>query len=139
LVGQAVGLALIVIACLIGLRWGLEGVAWGCVATQVYFAIYLYVLVHRTISTRVAHLFIAAKPALMLNALLFAILAIAHLLLTPTKADLPWAYVLTMAFTGFVTYTCAFLFLPIPALKGEADRWRQQLVAGFRSVRKPPH
>jgi O-antigen/teichoic acid export membrane protein len=137
MIAQTAALITTIAACLFGLTWGLVGVAWGAVGTAVIFTTYAYILVCRTIPTRLADLFTTAAPALMLNALLFAILALAHFLLRSVGTNMSWVYLSTMVLVGALTYGCAFLFLPIPALRAEALRWRQTIAVVLRFPRKP--
>jgi O-antigen/teichoic acid export membrane protein len=136
LVVQAAALVFAIPAYLLGLTWGLEGVAWSLVACAVFNTALVYTLVSRTIATRLTELFAAITPVLLLDALLFAALAFAHLLLAHTRTDLPWFYLIVMALVGALGYTLAFLFLPIPALQTEAARWRRTINAGFSMMHR---
>jgi len=62
-VALVVNLLVTISACLIGLKWGLRGVATGIVISNILLAIHLYFLVHRTLPTRVIDLFRAALRA----------------------------------------------------------------------------
>lgn len=137
MIAQAAGLAATIAACLIGIHWGLQGVAWGSTITGAVFTVYAYILVYRTISTRVIDLWRAAAPALLLNGCLFAALALTHILLGGVRTQIPWCYLAVMIIVGSVTYASAFLFIPIPALQREASRWRQLALDGFNLLRKP--
>jgi O-antigen/teichoic acid export membrane protein len=138
LVAQSVSLVMTIVACLIGLKWGLPGVAWAAVGNAAIFTAYAYILAYRTIPTRLADLFKAALPALLLNALLFVVLTVVHVSLPEAASSLPWVYLPAMSAAGVLTYACAFLFVPIPALRTEAERWRARVkrLVGFK--RKPP-
>jgi O-antigen/teichoic acid export membrane protein len=127
LLAQVIGLAFAVAACLIGLNWGLKGVAWASVATTAYFAIYYYCLVHGTIRTRIADLLKALGPGLLLGTLLFAVLACVNFFVSHLLVSRPELYLAVMVPIGALTYTFAFLFLPIPSLRSEAMRWRQKI------------
>lgn len=135
---QTAALVATIVACLIGLNWGLGGVAWALVGTGVTFTAYAYVQVCRTIPTGIADLCKTAAPALLLNTLLFAILALGHLLLRNAGTNMSWVYLSAMVLIGAATYGCAFLFLPIPALRAEALRWRQTIAGALGLPRKPP-
>jgi teichuronic acid exporter len=126
-----VRLIVTIAACLIGLEWGLEGVAWAILATQIFSAVQYFILVHRTIPTRPAELLRALSPGLILNSLLFSVLAITHYALSEIQTSLPPLYLVLMTLTGALTYLVAFLFLPITAISTEAQRWRQQLNNGL--------
>ena len=123
-------------ACLIGLQWGLTGVAWGILATHVFSAGYYYALVVRTIPTRPADLLGAILPGLILNTLLYTTLAGAHLALGDILISHPALYLFLMVLAGPLVYLIAFLYLPIPAISGEALRWRHQLQAGLKLAQR---
>ena len=113
-----------VVACLIGLRWGLAGVAWSAVLGSALNFILLYIVVCKTIAARVSDLARAVAPALMLNGLLFIVLAALHFQIATLRASLPFAYLAAMGGVGGVVYVCAFMLLPIQALETEVARWR---------------
>jgi O-antigen/teichoic acid export membrane protein len=134
---EAVGLVVSVIACLIGLEWGLAGVAWALVGSAVFYTVYIYVLVHRTIPIRVVDLFRAMIPALLLNSLLAAALFAAHSGLATLGTVHPVLYLAAMVATGGIVYGAAFLYLPIPALQTEVGRWRERFGSIVRLLMKP--
>ena len=134
LVGQIAGVVFTIIACLLGLNWGLRGVAWALVASSVFYATFNYVLVYRTIHTRVTDLFWAAVPATLLNAPLVVALAVTHSLTNDFRPSMPALYLFVMVFSGVVVYAAGFLFLPIPALSTEARRWRQKIRGGLNLI-----
>ena len=131
IVGQVLEVIFIVTVCLIGLKWGLTGVAWALLINTVFATVYGYVLVYRAIRTRATQLVSAVAPALLLNAILVAVLASAHYLLTTLMPAAPFVYLVTMLVTGFVVYVSAFLFLPISALRSETERWRRAIQGRF--------
>lgn len=122
-----VRLIVTIAACLIGLEWGLNGVAWAILATHVFSAAYYFVLVTRAIPTRPADLLKAITPGLSLNAVLFSALAATHYVLGDILVSLPLVYLLLMGLAGIITYMVAFLFLPLPAINSEAERWRRTI------------
>ncbi len=122
-----VRLVIVCAACYIGLHWGINGVAWGILASYIFTTISLYYLVSRTIHTKLNELLRALAPSLILNTILFIFLAIVHLLLKFSHYDSPLIYLLIMSFAGSSLYAILFLFLPIDALKTESSRWRQLL------------
>ncbi|HEV8261346.1 MAG TPA: hypothetical protein VGQ19_11395, partial [Burkholderiales bacterium] len=77
--------------------------------------------------TRMTDLLRAVAPALFLGTLLFVALAIVNFLGVGLKASNPLLYLTAMIVAGTVLYTAAFLFIPIPALRSEAARWRQKI------------
>jgi len=125
-----------VIACFVGLHWGLEGVSWGALSTVAFCTIYFYVLVYRTIPTRVTDLFRAIYPGLLLNLLLFLVLAIIDSTSGDLKQTEPALYILLMVIPGALVYLAAFLLFPIESLKSEATRWRQKINGSLRFIYK---
>jgi O-antigen/teichoic acid export membrane protein len=134
MVAQAVILVVAVSACIIGLNWGLVGVSWGILATQVFQTIYYYVLVYRTIPTRLSDLMKAVAPGLALNGILYLVLVIVDSMAHALKTTNPGAYILVMTIPGLVAYSAAFLLIPIPSLKTEVVRWRQKINGGLAFV-----
>ena len=136
MIAQAAILAFTIAACVIGLKWGLIGVSWGFLISQVFGTICFYVLVHRTIPTKLSDLVSALTPGLQLNALLFLALALTDFLSGDLRTTTPSLYLLLMVATGSICYTAAFLLLPIPALRTEVTRWRQKINTGLGYVNK---
>jgi O-antigen/teichoic acid export membrane protein len=134
MVAQSAGFLFAIAACLIGIKWGLEGVAWAFLASVVFSTTYLYILVYRTLRTRVADLLRAAAPAVILNIPLCAVLAVTHFLTVDLRSTMPVLYLGIMVASGSLVYASAFLFLPIPALRAEVARWRQQIKSGLQLV-----
>lgn len=129
MVAQAGALVFAVVACLFALRWGLEGVAWTIVATHVLTMGWLYLLAQGLLRSRWRDLLRALRPAVLLNALLAAALAAAHLVLAPYKAAAPLLYLVGMTVVGAAVYAPAFLFLPVAGIESEAARWRSAMLA----------
>jgi O-antigen/teichoic acid export membrane protein len=121
-------------ACIIGLQWGVVGVAWGVVLAQAVFAVHLYSYVLQVLPSRAADLMRAAAPGAALGALQFAVLALVHHVLAPSPHQQPALYLLAMCGSGALTAVLAFLFLPLPALHSERDRWRRQLVGAVNRL-----
>ncbi len=126
-----VRLAVTITACLIGLSWGLTGVAWAILFTHVFSTTYYYILVRRTIPTRPKELLGAITPGLALNALLFTALGAAHYALGDIRTSLPLVYLLLMVLVGAIAYIAAFLFLHLPAIGSEVERWRRKIDGGL--------
>lgn len=131
MVALVISLGVTIAACLIGLRWGLVGVAWAYLADGIFVTIYFYVLVYKTLPTRAADLLAAIAPGMFLSALIAGVLALAHFLLSDLRLAVPALYLVIMGIAGFLAYTAALLFLPVPALQLEAARWRQAIRSGL--------
>ena len=136
LVAQIVSLAVISGACVVGLRWVLEGVAWGILGSHIFSTSYAYFLVYRTIPTRFTELLKAAAPGLSLSGLLFIVLLVLNALLGDTRTERPALYLLIMTISGSIFYVSAFLVLPISSLRSEAYRWRQKFNGGLSFLYK---
>lgn len=120
-------LVVVTAACVVGLKWGLQGVAWGVVVSHGLNTVAVYYLVCKTIPTRVTDLLNAVMPGLVLNTMLFSFLAGMHLMIVGLKESMPAVYLLLMAAMGASFYAAVFLLTPIPSIRGEADRWKHKL------------
>ncbi len=134
IIAQIWSLLITVSSCLVGLRWGLIGVAWALVAGGIFYTFYLYILVYRTLRTRLSDLIYAVTPAVLLSTPLCAALAMAHYLAADLRGSMPAFYLVIMVMVGGVVYGSAFLFLPIPALRTESTRWWHQIKSGLQLV-----
>lgn len=131
MIAQAAVLVFTLTACYIGLEWGLEGVSWGFLISQIFHAIWSYVLVYQTISTRLLDLFRAIGPGLLLNGLLYLVLSLTDFLSGTLITTGPALYLLLMVSVGSLFYLATFLLIPIPALRSEVARWYQLIRAGM--------
>lgn len=143
MIAQAAILVFTLGACLIGLNWGLEGVSWSVLGSQVFATSCLYILAYRTIPTRIMELVRAVAPGLKLNSLLLLSLALTDSLTGDLRTADPAIYLLLMIVTGPLVYLPAFLLLPIAALQSESARWRQKINGGlsfvYKSLTGVPH
>jgi teichuronic acid exporter len=135
LVGQVIGVVFTLIACVIGLQWGMVGVAWAIVASNVFYAAYNFAIAYRTIRTTVADLGRAISPPLALNVALFGVLATVHGLAVDLRSTRPALYLCTMVAVGFLAYAGMFLLVPLAGLQTEAARWRQAAHRAISTVR----
>ena len=122
IIAQAIVLVFTLTACIIGLQWGLEGVSWGFLISQVFHAIYFYLLVRQTIPTRTIDLFKAIAPGMQLNIILLIILYIVDYFSGELLTTNPAIYLLLMVSIGSSIYATLFLLLPITALHSERVR-----------------
>jgi O-antigen/teichoic acid export membrane protein len=129
-----VRLAVTVAAVVIGLEGGLIGVAWAIMLTNVFSAIYYYILVQRVIPTRSSDLFKAVAPGIFLSGLLFIVLAGVDYLYGYLHVPHPFIYLLLMTLVGALAYLICFLYIPIPSISGEAKRWRNILCEWFQPI-----
>lgn len=136
LIVQIAMLCIVSLAVMIGLPYGLPGIAWGMVAASVYSAAHMFWLASRSLRSGLPDLIRALTPALILNCLLFAVLFLVDSQIPAGTRANPAAYLFIMVACGGLTYAAAFLFLPIPALASEALRWKQRMrhpLAGFNA------
>ncbi len=118
-------LLITIVACLIGLNWGLSGAAIGIVFSYACATIMLYYIVSQTISTRIFDLFKAFFPGMLLGTILFLMLGLVDFLLGDIETAYPILYLLTMSTIGAITYIVAFLSIPIHSLNSEVQRFRK--------------
>jgi O-antigen/teichoic acid export membrane protein len=111
-------------ACLVGLRFGLAGVAWAIVLTHLLSLSLTWIVVRGTIPATLAELAGGVAPAAILNGLTFVAAAALHFAIADLAAGSPFLYLATMGSVGGAVYAAAFFLLPIPALRGEVERWR---------------
>jgi teichuronic acid exporter len=125
MLATAINIPVMAAACAIGLRWGLQGVAWGLLFTQAVFAAQLYGLVLKALPTRPGDLARAVAPGIVLGALMFAALALIDQALGDWNQTRPGTYLVVMSVLGGGFAVSAFLLLPLPALRTESMRWRE--------------
>lgn len=131
-VSQTATLIVTCIAVLIGLEFGIEGVAWGIAATAVFSASYMYHLASRCLHARWTDFLRALAPAAILNLLLAAVLLVTDLLVPDAVRNVDLAYVACLSAIGGTLYGLGFLFLPIPSLASEQQRWKGKLGLGSK-------
>jgi teichuronic acid exporter len=122
--------ALFAASCIIGLHWGLSGVAWGILASEGVSVLFIAFLVKRCLRSSFTKLVESLAPGLLLNALLCGTLLLADFVLPSGLSKLwPFLYILIMSALGAIVYLSAFLFVPIPALASESKLWRNKIRA----------
>ena len=125
--------AIVAVSCLVGLRWGLRGVAFGLLIAWGYGSLQLFVLCLRCIGGSFGKLLRSLAPGLMLNACMsLALLAGHEVLARHLDTSRSAVYLLAMSAIGALTYAACFLFLPIKAIESESLRWRTLLLRRFR-------
>lgn len=119
---------LLAASCVVGIRWGLTGVAWGILLSECLGVLFIAFLVTRCLESTFWQLAASLSPGLILNALLCTALLVVHLLLPHSLRELrPFTYMLIMSVGGGLVYLLAFLFMPIRALTSESARWKGKL------------
>ncbi len=124
-------------AIYVGLSWDLAGVAWALLLVTMFTAVVYYSLASRVIRTNLRDLLRSLTPGLALAMVMFAVLTLIDTILGGMAGQHPAIYLLAMGGTAAATYVAAFLYLPIPALNSEAQRWRQAVGAGLQFVLRP--
>jgi len=115
-------------SCIIGIRWGLSGVAVGILLSEALSVLFIAFLVTRCLKSTFVRLAASLLPGVLLNVLLCATLFLADFLLPyGFRETRPFWYMVLMTTSGASAYALAFLFLPIPALASESARWRRKL------------
>ncbi len=128
LVAQTIGLIIVAVGSLVGLRWGLKGVAAAFLLGHIYTTAHMYWLVRQCIGTGLTEILAAMRPGLILNALLIVVLiGLANLLPPDLAHSHPGRYLAATAPLAAIVYGAAFLFLPLPAIGQEALRWKKLL------------
>lgn len=126
-VSQTATLIVTCIAILIGLKFGIEGVAWGLAGAAMFSAGFMYRLASRCLGARWSDFPIALIPAAALNLMLALLLLIVDTLLPDGFRAQNLVYVASLSTAGGIAYGLGFLFMPIPALASEQQRWRSKL------------
>lgn len=116
-----------VLAIVIGLPYGIDGVAWAIVCTAAFIGLYQYGLVVKCLGAKFAGYPRALVPALVLNSLLAATLFATDHLLPQTLRSNDYSYLALMGLAGGVVYLAGFLYLPFAALHTEQQRWKRKL------------
>jgi teichuronic acid exporter len=127
-VAQTVTWILVGLGCYFGLRWGLAGVAFGIVLSQIYLTIHMYLLANQCFRARLTELLSTVGPGLLLNAILITVLiAVDRALPSDLRKDSMAAYLLISTLTGFLVYSGAFLLIPLRLFASEVLRWKKLL------------
>ncbi len=128
LIIQLISWVLLILAIIVGYRWGITGVAWAVVIASMPYVLLIARFACRELQVTAADIGRAISPALILNAILaFVLWATSTALLSlKIRADSP-LYLFAMVLTGGIAYGAALLFMPIASLRNEASRWKQRL------------
>lgn len=125
---QTITWTLVALGCYFGLEWGLAGVAFGIVISQIYSTTHMYLLANQSLRATFGELLSAIGPGLVLNALLVLVLIVVDYFLPSDMRDQSTAaYLIVLSLAGGGAYAAAFLFLPLSGLTEEAARWRRLL------------
>ena len=125
-----VQISTLIITCLaviIGLPYGIEGVAYGIVGAFMYSALHLHWLSLRCLKASWTGYACALIPAAILNTILAGVLFIVDYALPPSLRASDLIYIMLMGTAGGLAYALCFLYLPIVSLRGEQQRWKAKL------------
>jgi len=125
---QATTLVLNVVACAVGLRWGLVGVAWGMILVRLYTVTHMLLLVNTCFRLKRQEFFDAVRPGLVLGAST-AFILLSFTLMVPDAMKIKHEMVFlgaALAVSGS-SFFLMMLFPPIKGLTDESTRWRKAL------------
>jgi len=127
LVAQLIMIAVAAAAIMIGLPYGMNGVAAGMVIARLYISTHMFWLTRQSLKARWSDLAHAFMPAALLNAILVAALWLTDQAIPPQVQAIDALYIALMGAVGGLVYLMFFLYLPIKALAGETTRWKIKL------------
>lgn len=123
---------LLAISCIVGIRWGLRGVAWGILLSAGIGVLFIAFLATRCLKSTFLQLGASLAPGVLLNVVLCGVLFVAHTMLpNGLRETHPFSYMLIMFTSGALTYASAFLLAPIPSLATESARWKNKFRMAF--------
>ncbi len=129
---QLIQLTIVVLGVLAGIPYGLLGVAIGASLSNVYGAFHMTKLASRCLSMPARQVVTALYIPVLLNAGLL-ILWIAMDMALHTQGEMgDFLYLSIMLGIGGLTYAACLLYLPIPVLLTEQQRWKEKLCLPFR-------
>lgn len=124
---QVSTLIVTVLAILIGLSYGIAGVAFAIAGAAVFSGFYNLWLALTCLEAHWTDYGRALTPAVLLNTLLAGVLYTTNAILPDSLRGNDYAYMLTMASIGGGTYALAFLYFPFNTLQPEQERWKSAL------------
>lgn len=125
---QTITWLIVGVGCYVGLQWGLAGVSFGIVLSQVYSTTHMYLLSNAVIKASPRELISALAPGIILNSVLIGTLILIDAALPDGfRANSSASYILLCAALGGLAYAAVFLFFPMHALHDEAQRWKRIL------------
>jgi len=125
-----VQISILIVTCLavlIGMPYGIEGVAFGVVGASIYSALHMHWLALRCLKARWLDFMRALLPAAILNTILACALFLVDYALPGSLRASDLIYVGLMGGAGGLVYALCFLYMPITSLEGERKRWKIKL------------
>jgi len=124
---QIATLAITVLAIVIALPYGIDGVAWALVGSSAFSGFYMLWLALKCLKARWPDSLRALIPATKLNAVLALTLYLLQQFIPPDWQAHDLAYITIMGAVGALIYAGSLLYIPIPSLAAERLRWKQKL------------
>jgi teichuronic acid exporter len=124
---QIATLIVTVLSVLIALQYGINGVAWAIVWVAAFSGFYMYSLALKCLKAQWIAGLRALGPAILLNGILALTLYLLKQSLPSSWLKQDFVNIAVMGFAGTVVYAGCLLYLPIPALATERQRWKLKL------------
>lgn len=134
LFAQISTLIVTILVVIIGLPHGINGVAMALIGAAAFSAFYLYWLAISCLGAKFAQLPRALIPAVVLNGVLAGVLFLTDQLIMEGIRENDLLYISVMGLSGCLVYVVCFLYLPLPALKTEQQRWKAKLHLGIARI-----
>jgi len=120
--------AILLAGALFGLQWGFVGVAIGLIPNFIYSCVRLYGLASGILGIGWRELWVALRPVLKMNAVMFIVLAVTDRILAIAPFESGDAiYLMIMMVAGGAVYGALLLFRPDEQLRTESERWNIKL------------
>lgn len=133
---QLQALILYIVGGLIGIQFGLSGLAWATVAVAYFIGIRLTLLALRSVHASVRDILHAVRPVILLLGMELVVLMGMKTLLAELHSDLhDIVYAAIVAAAGMAAYGAVFLVAPAESLVSEANRWRAKMRLGPLTTR----
>ncbi|WP_426417004.1 lipopolysaccharide biosynthesis protein [Aestuariirhabdus sp. LZHN29] len=110
------------VAVLIGVQWGIVGVAMAMLPSFAYLSLRMSRLACRTLGGSFSIVPRSMVPALIMNLAMVAALLLSDYLIIDHQS---WFYLLGTATWGALVYLLLVLLAPVPELRQESQRWLQ--------------
>ena len=124
---QIASVVVAVVAIVVALPYGIDGVAWAMVATAAFTSLVMHRLALKCLRARWRSSLVALVPALILNGILAGALFVLEGLLPSGWIEHDLARIGILGMAGGLVYAASLLALPITALETERMRWKVKL------------
>ncbi|RRJ84612.1 lipopolysaccharide biosynthesis protein [Aestuariirhabdus litorea] len=123
------------VAVLIGVQWGILGVALAMLPSFSYLTLRMAFLACRSLGAPFSMVIKSMGPAVLLNLLMIAALLLSDQLLVNHHS---WLYLFATALWGALVYLLLVCLIPVPELRSESRRAIQVLLGALNWRRDPP-